>query len=104
MHPTVLDIKKALSDHTITHVLLDMDGTETMWLAETKGEMRPNVTLNAGLRYELQLPFQPEAIGTWIAYESDQLGYESVCMIELATGALRRVALHGQSPAWCPVP
>jgi putative hydrolase of the HAD superfamily len=27
MHPTVLDIKKALSDHTITHVLLDMDGT-----------------------------------------------------------------------------
>jgi 5'-nucleotidase len=27
MHPTVLDIKKALNGHTITHVLLDMDGT-----------------------------------------------------------------------------
>jgi len=27
MHPTVLDIKKALNDHAITHVLLDMDGT-----------------------------------------------------------------------------
>jgi 5'-nucleotidase len=27
MHPTVLNIKKALNDHTITHVLLDMDGT-----------------------------------------------------------------------------
>jgi putative hydrolase of the HAD superfamily len=27
MHPTVLDIKEALQDSTITHVLLDMDGT-----------------------------------------------------------------------------
>ena len=27
MHPTVLDIKEALKDHSITHVLLDMDGT-----------------------------------------------------------------------------
>ena len=27
MHPTVLDIKKALATHDITHVLLDMDGT-----------------------------------------------------------------------------
>jgi len=27
MHPTVQDIKRALTDHTITHVLLDMDGT-----------------------------------------------------------------------------
>ncbi len=27
MHPTVLDIKEALKDNTINHVLLDMDGT-----------------------------------------------------------------------------
>lgn len=27
MDPTVCDIKEALKDHTITHVLLDMDGT-----------------------------------------------------------------------------
>lgn len=27
MHPTVNDIKEAINNHTITHVLLDMDGT-----------------------------------------------------------------------------
>jgi putative hydrolase of the HAD superfamily len=27
MHPTVLDIKETLRDNTLTHVLLDMDGT-----------------------------------------------------------------------------
>lgn len=66
------------------------DGAELRWLSGHRPDLN-------------EFPsWSPD--GTRIAYESDQLGYESVCALDVVSGEISRLADRGEYPVWCPVP